>query len=78
MKVEAVSIQDNEGFQAIPIPDEFRINDDKVYIKKIGNALFIIPFHKPWQNVLDSLESFSSDFMDDRNQPSEQDRELFD
>jgi len=78
MKVEAVSIQDNEGSQAIRIPDDFKINDDKVYIKKVGNALYIIPFYNPWQNVFDSLENFTSDFMEDRNQPSEQARESFD
>ncbi len=78
MKVETVNIQDNEGFQAIRIPDDFKINDDKVYIKKVGNVLYIIPFHNPWQNVFDSLEHFTSDFMEDRNQPFEQTRESFD
>ncbi len=32
MKVEAVTIQDNEGSQAIRIPVVFKIDDDKVYI----------------------------------------------
>jgi antitoxin VapB len=78
MKVEAVNIEDYEGSQAIRIPDDFKINDDKVYMKKVGNALFIIPFHNPWQSVFDSLENFTSDFMEERNQPSEQVRESFD
>ena len=78
MKVETVNIQDNEGFQAIRIPGDFKIDDDKVYIKKVGNALYIIPFHNPWQNVFDSLEQFTPDFMEDRNQPSGQSRESFD
>ena len=64
MKVEAVNIEDYEGSQAIRIPDDFKINDDKVYMKKVGNALFIIPFHNPWQSVFDSLENFTSDFME--------------
>lgn len=78
MKVEPVNIQEG-GSQVIRIPDDFKINDDKVYIKKLGNALCIIPFHDPWQNVSDNLKNFTSDFMDDRNQPSEQEaRESFD
>jgi len=78
MKAEAVDIQENAGFQAIQIPQEFKIDDDKVYIKKMGNALYIIPFHNPWQSLFDSLGQFSSDFMEDRNQPSTQIRESFD
>lgn len=78
MKVETVDIQSYEGSQAIRIPDGFKINDDKVFIKKVGNALYIIPFHNPWQNVFDSLGNFTPDFMEDRNQPSEQSRESFD
>ncbi|MEO6000001.1 MAG: type II toxin-antitoxin system VapB family antitoxin [Chitinophagaceae bacterium] len=78
MKVETVNIQDNEGIQAIRIPEEFKIDDDKVYIKKVGNSLYIIPFHDPWQNVFNSLEHFTADFMKDRNQPSDQSREPFD
>ena len=78
MRIETVNIQDAKGSQAINIPDDFKINDNKVYIKKIGNALYIIPFHNPWQNVADSLNEFTKDFMEDRNQPSGQNRELFD
>jgi antitoxin VapB len=77
MKVEAVNIQDLQGIQAINIPPSLKINDDKVYIKKIGNILYLIPFHNPWQNLMDSLDQFTPDFMEDRNQPLEQTRESF-
>jgi antitoxin VapB len=77
MKIEAVDIKDISGQQAIQLPNDLRINDDKVYLKKIGNVIYIIPFHAPWQNFFDSLSSFSQDFMGDRNQPSEQNRDLF-
>jgi len=78
MKVEAVNIQDLQGIQAINIPPSLKINDDKVYIKKIGNVLYLIPFHNPWQNLMDSLDQFTPDFMEDRNQPLDQMRESFD
>ncbi|HEY8969996.1 MAG TPA: type II toxin-antitoxin system VapB family antitoxin [Puia sp.] len=78
MKIEAVDIQNISGQQAIPLPNDLRINDDKVYLKKMGNVIYIIPFHNPWQNFYDSLSSFSSDFMNERDQPSQQNRELFD
>jgi antitoxin VapB len=78
MKMEAVDIQNNRGFQEIKIPDSLKINDNKVYIKKIGNGLYIIPFHNPWENLFDSLQQFTTDFMEDRKQPSQQSRESFD
>lgn len=63
--------------QAIHLPNELRINDDKVYLKKMGNVIYIIPYHNPWQNFYDSLFGFSADFMDERSQPLQQIRELF-
>lgn len=78
MTTEPISIQTNSSGQAIQIPDEFRINDDKVYLKKTGNVIHIIPYHQPWQNLFDSLEEFTNDFMDNRNQPGQQNREQFD
>lgn len=78
MKFEAVQIQNLKDSQAINIPDNLKINDDKVYIKKMGNALYIIPFHSPWQTLMDSLDEFTSDFMENRNQPPQQNRESFD
>jgi antitoxin VapB len=78
MKIEAVNIQNISGQQAITLPEELRINDDKVYLKKMGNVIYIIPFHNPWQNFYDSLSGFSPDFMNERDQPSQQNRESFD
>jgi len=78
MGIETIDIKNNKGEQAIRIPKKMRINDDKVYLKKVGNALYIIPYHSPWQNLIESTESFTSDFMDERNQPIQQQRESFD
>ena len=77
MAFEAINVQDISGSQVIKIPENFKINDDKVYLKKVGNTLYIIPFHNPWQSMVDSLDKFSEDFMDDRQQPGQQSRESF-
>jgi antitoxin VapB len=78
MRIQTVDIKNVSGQQAIELPNDLRINDDKVYLKKVGNVIYIIPFHNPWQNLQDSLSNFSEDFMTNRDQPSQQDRELFD
>ena len=78
MALETIDIQDSSGSQSVRIPDDFKIDDDKVYLKKVGNALYIIPFHNPWQDLIDSVDNFSEDFMNDREQPNEQTRESLD
>jgi len=78
MTFATIDIQDISGSQSIKIPDNFKINDDKVYVKKVGNALYIIPYHNPWQSLIDSVNEFSEDFMQERDQPNEQKREHFD
>lgn len=55
MAFETIDIQNDSGTQAIRIPENYKIDDDKVYVKRIGNALYLIPFHNPWQNLFESL-----------------------
>jgi len=78
MGFKTIDIKNKKGSQAIRIPKQMKIDDDKVYLKKVGNALYIIPYHKPWENLFDSLDSFTSDFMDNREQPDNQQRESLD
>ena len=77
MKMEAIDIQQSAEGQAIQLPEGFRIDDDKVYLKKTGKVIHIIPFHDPWKNMFESLDSFTANFME-RDQPQQQNRELFD
>jgi antitoxin VapB len=78
MRFETINIENSKGIQAIKIPEQMKIDDDKVYLKKVGNSLFIIPFHNPWQNLIESTDSFTSDFMESREQPHDQQRESLD
>lgn len=65
----------NGQSQAVRLPKEFRFPGDKVYIQKMGNCIFLIPFEDPWKLFVDSLHEFSADFMEDREQPPMQSRE---
>ncbi len=78
MAFETINISNDKSHQSIRIPKKLRINDKKVYLKKIGNALFVIPFNDPWANLVDGAHSFSPDFMEDRGQPKSQNRENID
>lgn len=76
--METIEIRSTRNGQEISIPKELKIDDNKVYLKKVGNALYLIPFNNPWQNMQDSLANFTDDFMNERIQPEGQIREPFD
>ena len=59
----------NGQSQTIRLPKEFRFRGDKVFIKKMGNAVVLLPSQDFWQPLFDSLRQFSDDFMEDRVQP---------
>ncbi len=78
MKITTINISNSNGKQIIDIPDDMRINDDKVYLKQVGNTLHLIPFHNAWESLIESVNLFSPDFMDERHQRTIQPREFFD
>ena len=77
MSFEPVKIKKKSGTQIIQIPEGFKIEDDKVYLKKVGNSIYVIPFHNPWDSLIHSTGMFTEDFLKDRDQPRVQKRDLF-
>ena len=65
----------NGRSQAVRLPKEFRFEGDDVYIKSYQRIVMLLPKDSPWSTLVNSLDQFSSDFMDDRNQPKAQQRE---
>jgi len=77
MKMEEVDIENISGSQFIKIPENLKIDDNKVFLKKVGNSIFIIPFHNPWQTLFESINLFTDDFLEDRKQLGQDTREPF-
>ena len=69
----------NGRSQAIRIPKEFRVDTDEVYIEKIGDSLVIKPKSEDkWDKFFDNLEDVDTqDFLENREQPPIQEREIF-
>ncbi len=65
----------NGQSQAVRLPKEFRFEEDYVFIKKSGNAVILIPAKGSWNDLIQSLEKFSDDFLSERRQPKSQSRE---
>ena len=74
--METAKLFRNGKSQAVRLPKEYRFSGDKVIIKRVGNAVILLPYQDSWQTLFESLEQFSDDFMSDaRQQPETQKRE---
>lgn len=73
--MERAKLFRNGRSQAVRLPKEFRFEGDEVYVKRLGNAVVLLPYKDSWQDLFGSLEQFSDDFMDEREQPTGQERE---
>ena len=65
----------NGRSQAVRLPKEFRFSGDDVFIKKIGNMVVLFPKDDPWAPLANSLDQFTDDFMETRDQPTQDSRE---
>ena len=66
----------NGQSQAVRIPKEFRFeNQSEVFIAKEGDAIILFPKKSKFNILFDSLDKFSDDFMQDRDQPPVENRE---
>jgi antitoxin VapB len=73
--METAKLFQNGKSQAVRLPKEFRFKSDRVYLKKMGNAVILLPYGAPWQSLVESLTLFSHDFMQTRTQLPDQQRE---
>jgi antitoxin VapB len=73
--MQTAKLFQNGQSQAVRLPKEFRFHGDKVFIKRMGNAVVLLPYHDSWQSLFDSLDQFSDDFMQHRDQPTQPPRE---
>lgn len=76
-RAQQAKLFQNGQSQAVRLPKDFRFEGDKVAIKRVGKAVVLLPYNEPWDTLLESLFMFSSDFMDERNQPPVDVREDF-
>jgi antitoxin VapB len=75
VKVKTAKLFQNGQSQAVRLPKEFRFEGDAVFIKKSGSAVILIPLVNSWDSLIGSLEKFTKDYMADRDQPGQQERE---
>ncbi len=65
----------NGRSQAVRLPKDCRFTGEDVFIKKIGKMVVLLPKDDPWSSLVNSLDQFTDDFMNDREQPDQGSRE---
>jgi antitoxin VapB len=65
----------NGRSQAVRLPKDLRFSGKDIFIKKIGKMVVLLPKDDPWSSFVNSLDQFTDDFMDSRDQPNQVPRE---
>ena len=58
----------NGQSQAVRLPKEFRLEGKSVYVRKLGNAVILIPKEQSWNLFLSACSKFTKDFLEERDQ----------
>jgi antitoxin VapB len=66
----------NGRSQAVRLPKEFRFEGSEVMVTRLGSAVVLLPKVQAWDVLFEALEGFTDDFMEHREQPPIQPRDL--
>ena len=77
MNIAEAKLFKNGQSQAVRLPKEFRFKGKSVYIKHFGKGVILLPKNAPWSLLEESLDEFTDDFMNSREQGEFEDRESF-
>jgi len=70
--MDTAKIFQNGRSQAVRLPKEFRFEGTEVLIKRVGNAVVLLPQEHSWETLFESLTQFEDGFTLEREQPAAQ------
>jgi len=65
------------GSQAVRLPKDCTFEGSEVYIRRVGDMVILYPKPDPWERFIQSLGMFTEDFMNERLQGEQEEREPF-
>jgi antitoxin VapB len=68
--METAKLFANGRSQAVRLPKSCRFDGDEVFVKRIGQAVVLMPARHTWQTLVDSLDMFEPGLRLERNQPT--------
>ena len=60
---------ENEGSQAVELPQSYRFTGNEVFVSKIGDIVVLAPQNSHWIGFLTSLNMFTDDYMGNGRMP---------
>ncbi|THF64189.1 antitoxin [Pseudothauera rhizosphaerae] len=72
--METAKLFTNGRSQAVRLPKEYRFEGDEVFIKRVGDAVVLLP-RRGWGTLFGALDQFEPGFTLERRQPPQQQRE---
>jgi antitoxin VapB len=69
MRIHKAKLFQNGQSQAVRLPREFRMKGEEVFVRRLGNAVVLIPLGSAWSTLEESLNMFDG-FMVNREQPN--------
>ncbi len=69
----------NGGSQAVRIPAEYKFADNikEVQVERKGDCIILKAMQPSYENLMNAVNNFSDDFMNERIQPEIEQRDLF-
>jgi len=77
MNIAEAKLFKNGQSQAVRLPKNFRFKGQSVYIKHFGKGVILFPKNAAWALLEESLDEFTDDFMNSRDQGTFENREGF-
>ena len=61
--------------QAVRLPREYRFEGEEVIIKRVGDGVLLLPRNNAWKNLLSAVYDHPDDFVFERDQGEQQERD---
>ena len=74
--MKTAKLFENGRSQAVRLPKEYRFDTKEVNVNKIGDIIVLFPQNKKWNALMESLDMFTDDYMEERKQGQNQKREM--
>lgn len=76
--MQTAKLFQNGRSQAVRLPKEYSFKGSEVLIHKVGKAVLLVPSENSWEVFLESLDTFTEDFMSKgRDQGEDKERNIF-
>jgi len=71
--VNSAKVFTSGNSQAVRLPKEYQVQENELFIQRVGSSIILFSKVNPWKTFEESLEEFSDDFLSDgRDQSNHQ------